>query len=309
MTSTGPLPPSERPDGVSPTVLAVIGIVAALVLIGVVALVLTADDGDDVAIDGELQATPLASASDPSAAPTPTPTAVTTATPSSTATPTPTPTPTGPREPTDSDGAAYATRITPPGAQDGETLLADLDGDGRNEVVLVVRLGEQSLLQIGVWDGSAYDTVLRSEGGTAAEIIDVAVRDVNGTPESAEIVVRQRSGTQGESISLWGLSFGAYAPLEAADGCWSGSHTYGITGATIDADRSEIVATCDGSPDPIPAWPSDVYRWDPELETFAFERRIQPVSATPTPTPTVTPSKSEDDDPVETEPVPTAQPD
>ena len=294
--STGPLDPADRPDPpVSPALVATIGGLAALLVIGIIAVVLNSDGSSDVVIDGQLTATPVTSASatgDPAGTPTPTPT------PTATPTPTPTPTPTGPREPTDTDGGAFAEDSTPPGATDARTVLADLDGDDRNEVVLVVRLGGSSLLQVGVWDGNAYDNVLTDEGGTAEEIVDIAVRDVNRSPSSKEIVVRQRNGTEGESISLWGVVDGVYEPLEAVGGCWDESHTYGITGATIDVEEGEIIATCDGSPEPTVAFPSDIYRWDDAEQAFVYVETRSPAQATPTPTatPNATVSPSPGDD-------------
>ena len=303
--STDPLPPPERvggpggPGGLGPGVLAAIGTVAGLLLVAVVALVLTSRDGGDVAVDQPLTATPVASATVPPATPTPTPTP----SPSATASATPTPTPTGPREPTDTDAASYAASVTPPGAEDPRTLLADLEGDGRDDVVLVLRLGGTTLLQVGRWDGEAYQTVLRSEGGSADELVDVAVRDITRTPATREIVVRQRSGDDGESVSLWGVLGGSVGPLEAIGGCWAGSHTYGIVGVTVDPQEGELVATCDGSPAPIASWPSDVYGWRADVEAFVYVETRGGSEPTPTPTPTPTLV------PPDLVPVPTAEPD
>lgn len=297
--STGPLDPIDRPDeGVSPALVATIAGLAALLLIGIVALVLTG--GDDSGTTIEVTATPFASidgAPSPTALPTPAPSA----TPTSTPTPTPTPTPSEPREPTDRDVAAFAEANTPPGADNVSTVLADLDGDSRNEVVHVLRLGTTTLLQVGVWDGFAYVTGLTSEGGVAEQIVDVAVRDVNLTPRTREVVVRQRNGAEGESISVWGVAptqdggTVGLTELEAQGGCWDGSHTYGITGVTIDVDEARITATCDASPDPVASFPSDIYEWDDEAQAFVYvqTRGLPTETPTPTPSPTASPEASE----------------
>lgn len=256
----------------------VIGVVAGIVvvLLGLITFgLLTGDDPDEVAIDGRLSATPVTTATedsdggdqtavpadptdDPNAAPAPAP-----------ADP---PEPEGPREPTDSDAADFAEVLIGDDMQDAEVVLADLDDDGRNEVVVASILGGQSRIDVAGWDGQSYALTYSDQGAVAEAIASVSVRDINGTPDSAEIVVRQTSGAQGESVSLWGLRDGEVVPLDAVDGCWDRDNTYGIVGVTLEDYR--ITATCDGSPDPIVAWPSDVYLWEPEFEAFVYSQTL-----------------------------------
>ncbi|MDQ3432190.1 MAG: hypothetical protein M3467_08215, partial [Actinomycetota bacterium] len=73
------------------------------------------------------------------------------------------------------------------------------------------------------------------------------------------VVTLQSVGASGQSLSVWGIREGRYVRQRAKGGCWTGSHTFGIVGATIELGR--ITASCDGSPLPRPAWPSDVYEW------------------------------------------------
>ncbi|WP_108666679.1 FG-GAP repeat domain-containing protein [Euzebya rosea] len=275
---------TERP-GTDPRVVGVItGVVVVLLVLVVVGLVTAGNDGDEIAIDGQLTATPVTSATDATEAQA-TETAPTAPEPgeeSTTAGATPPPATaepsgddgdtTGPvdtdGEPTDGDAAAFVESLTAGEVDSSDVVLADLDADGRNEVVVAGLLGGRSRIDVARWNGTTYVLADSGEGGSAEAIESVRVADVNSTPDSAEIVVRQTSGGQGESITLWSLVDGEVVPLRAAGGCWDGSHTYGIVGAEIRDGR--ITATCDGSPDPIVAWPSDVYEWAPEDGVFLY---------------------------------------
>ena len=275
---------TERP-GTDPRVVGVItGVVVVLLVLVVVGLVTAGNDGDEIAIDGQLTATPVTSATDATEAPT-TEAAPTAPEPGEESTTAGAPAPpatvepsgddgdtTGPAdtdgEPTDGDAAAFVESLTAGEVDSSDVVLADLDADGRNEVVVAGLLGGRSRIDVARWNGTTYVLADSGEGGSAEAIESIRVADVNDTPDSAEIMVRQTSGGQGESISLWSLVDGEVVPLRAAGGCWDGSHTYGIVGAEISDGR--ITATCDGSPDPIVAWPSDVYEWAPEDGVFLY---------------------------------------
>lgn len=257
---------------------ALLGGVLGLVVVAVVGLVIALGmrGGADVELVAPLTGTPVASASPvQTATATTTVTAAVPTTSPSGVTPTrPTATPTGPRPPTDADAAAYAAQAAPAEATASQTFVADLNGDEVSEVVLASIVGGFTRLDIASWTGTAYAPTFTGEGG-AAEVLDhLSVRDINGSPESQEIVTTQSIGTQGRSISVWGWDGSAYVPHRAVDGCWDGSHTYGIVGATLADQR--ITATCDGSPLPQPAWPSDIYGWDPALDAFAYLRTVPP---------------------------------
>lgn len=278
--------PRRRPtDGPRPADPRVLGIIAGIivVILGVIIanVVFSGDDTSEVGVDGDgLTATPITTATEgtavpstPAPDPTPTPTPSPGATATATAVPDPDPTEQGPREPTDADASDFAAALLEGDEGDGEFVLADLDTDGRNEVVVATRLGGRSRVDIATWDGSAYRLWFSGEGASADALAGVEVRDINGVPETPEVVVRQTSGEQGESITVWGMRDGQMVPYTAVDGCWDGSNTYGIIGASIADTR--ITATCDGSPLPTAAWPSDIYVWDIELEAFAYERTVE----------------------------------
>lgn len=219
----------------------IIGVVTGLLLVGLIVVVVVSrgsDDTDPVA-DGGLTATPVSSATEAGT------------------------TEAGPVE-----------ELTIQGASDIEGDSADLDGDGVEEVVVVGVVGGRTRLQVMRREGDGLLIDFEGEGGSAESIAGLALLDVDGTADTIEIVVTQTSGTEGESTSLWGLQDGAWTPLAARGGCWDGLHTYGIVGVAVEPQR--ITATCDGSPDPIVSWPSDVYVWDTQVEAFAYESTLQP---------------------------------
>ncbi len=129
----------------------------------------------------------------------------------------------------------------------------------------------RSHLDVARWSGVDYvpQPLVIAEGGPADQVT-VAVRDINGTPESREIVLRQSTAAGGDSVSLWGLDpSGAVVALVAVLGCFDGSHTYGADGAVLQGQR--ITARCDDSPAPPDEWTADVYTWDPEVGSFVYE--------------------------------------
>lgn len=162
------------------------------------------------------------------------------------------------RDPTDSDAAAFAAGYRPPGEQT-RSVQADVDGDGRNEVVFASIAGGSSRIDIAAWDGAAYRVVLVDQGGFAERLDGFLVRDFTAD-RTREIVTIQSVGAQGQSLSVWGHDGRRYARQPAQGGCWDGSHTYGSTGARIEPTR--ITATCDAPERPLAAQPSDVYEWD-----------------------------------------------
>lgn len=251
----------------------IIGVLAGVLvfLVAVLAIVLSArSDDDGLAGQPETTASPTSPAGTAAPTPNPTPTATTTPTPTPTATPTPTPrtTPTD-REPTDADAAAFSTSYEPPGATDAQAVTVDANADGRPEVVVVSLAGGLTRLDVAAWDGQAYEVVFTDQGGPAQRLEDFTVTDVNDD-DVPEIVTRQATGSEGASLSLWAWNGEEFARQSAVGGCWDGSHTYGIVG--VDLARGQIAATCDASPLPAAAWPSDVYEWDSDAWTYARTR-------------------------------------
>lgn len=157
-------------------------------------------------------------------------------------------------EPSDEDVDAFEQAHGPADI----TATGDIIGDAADEVVLASVRNNAVVIVVGMWDGQAYLPTFRNEGGPAQRVTALTVADRNGVPGS-EIVTEQRAGTQGRSLSVWGPAGGDLRPQSAKGGCWDGSSTYGIAGATISDGR--IAATCDGSPDPPETWSSDIYEW------------------------------------------------
>lgn len=232
---------------------ALIAAASALALVVVVLFVLNRE-GDGPAVD-------------PSPDPSGTPSA--SVSPSDSVSPTTEPSPTAsPRPATDADAAEFSEGFRPDGAQAVQSATADIDGDGEKEVVFASIHSDASRIDIARWDGRAYRVVYTGEGGGAERLDGFTVTDYTGD-DTREIVTIQSIGAQGQSLSIWGWNGQAFAPQRAAGGCWDGSHTFGVTGAAI--ERGEIRATCDGSPLPTAAWPSDIYAWDAERGGWAYD--------------------------------------
>ena len=139
-----------------------------------------------------------------------------------------------------------------------KSAVGDVTGDGVDEAVLASVRNNAVSIVVGTWDGEAYQRTFTDAAGPAQRITRVRIEDLNGKP-GAEIVTEQASGTQGRSISIWGRGRGGVQRQTAKGGCWDGSSTYGIAGATVANGR--ISATCDGSPEPESSWSSDIYEW------------------------------------------------
>lgn len=183
-----------------------------------------------------------------------------------------TPVPTGPRDPTPADAAEFAADFRPEGADGLRSVAADVNGDGVNEIVFAAIVADVVRLDVAAWNGETYEIAYTGQGGAADEISGFTVRDITGDGPTREIVTSQNVGAQGQSVSIWGWDGAAIAPQTAQDGCWTGSNTYGIIGARV--GRGRIEATCDGSPLPTAAWPTDVYLWDGAA--WAYDSTIDP---------------------------------
>lgn len=237
--------PSEPEGGRAPqTRPAMIAAVSVAALVVVVLFVMNRE-GDGPAVDPS----PTASTATPSDS----------ASPAEDATPTEDATDDTARAATDADAAEFSEGYRPDGAQAVQSATADVDGDGEKEVVVASIHSDAARIDIARWDGRAYRVVYTGEGGGAERLDAFTVADYTGD-DSREIVTIQSIGAQGQSLSIWGWNGQAFAPQRASGGCWDGSHTLGVTGAAI--RRGEIRATCDGSPLPTAAWPSDIYTWD-----------------------------------------------
>lgn len=174
-----------------------------------------------------------------------------------------------PRAATDADAAQFSESYRPFGAQAVQSVTADVDGDGEKEVVVASIHSDASRLDIARWTGRSYEVVYTGRGGGAERIDDFKVTDYTGDGVR-DIMIMQSVGAQGHSLSVWGYNGQAFAPQRATGGCWDGSHTYGVIGASIRS--GEIRATCDASPLPTSAWPSDVYRWNAQAGGWTYER-------------------------------------
>lgn len=267
-----------HPDGPSVVVLIAVSALVLVLAVGVLVVVALRDrGGSSVAQDGV--AAPPSAVATPAVAATRTatvrPTPVT-ATTSATGAPDDPGLPVGgedatAREPSPGDAADFAVTFRPEGATSSEAVAADLDGDGSEEVVVASVVGGRTRLDVARWSGTAYELtpVQPVEGGPADALERVAVRDIDGTPDTREIVTYQTAAPDRRSLSVWAWDGTAVVGLEAVEGCWAGSHTYGVVGATLQSTR--ITASCDGSPEPQSEWPSDVYVYDPEQGTFVYE--------------------------------------
>ena len=229
--------------------------VAAVVVAVLFAYLLTRPEtAQDVVIaPSPTAAATLSEATEASEPPTPrpTPTAAETTSPTEATEP---PSEAAPPQPTEADLAAFAAAEGPA----EKSAAGDVTGDGVDEAVLASVRNNAVSVVVGTWDGQAYQRTFTDAAGPAQRITAVRIEDVNGRP-GGEIVTEQAAGTQGRSISLWGRGHGGVQRQEAKGGCWDGSSTYGIAGATVADGR--ITATCDGAPEPESSWTSDIYEW------------------------------------------------
>ena len=209
--------------GPTPLAVGLIAFVVAAVAVGVVALLLTGDQGGEVVVEPGFTATP-----------------VTTAAPAETTA----------AEPGDAGDAAgpdervaadFVATYAVDGASQTEAVVADLDGADPDEVIVASVVGGRVRVDVAAWQVTAYEVVFSGDGGSADELADISVRDVNATPQTREIVTTQTVGTAGQSLSVWGWDGSAFVPHRAVDGCWDGSNTYGIVGAALQNER--ITAT------------------------------------------------------------------
>lgn len=265
-------------DGRGPSGI-LIGILAGILvfLLLVWALIQFGGPEDEIAVEPTLTGSPVPGL-------TPTPTLALTATPTPTTGPaptaTPTPTPSATAEPTPTEGSqrdpaaaaeAFAEGYEPPGAEIQMTLIDDLDDDDVSEVLISSVAGDVTRLDVAAWDGEAYTVVATDQGGPADRTGRLVAETFTGDA-TVSIVVEQSRGAQGASLSLWAWDGRTLVRQEAVGGCWGGSHTYGVVGAHV--EDGELTATCDGSPLPTAAWPSDIYLWDGDA--WAYDRTREP---------------------------------
>ena len=215
----------------------------------------------------EAQPSPTGSASPTTMMMSPSPTASASPDPASE---TPSPTETGPRQATDTDRARFVAEYQPEGASNLQHVADDLDGDGTAELLFAyVRGGQVAHVDVAWWTGNAYEVVFADDGGEATRIDRLSVDDVNA--DGATELVTSQSGPDGQgSLSIWQVAGPKQVvPLAARGGCHAQSHTYGVTGASLedrDADGAdEVYATCpDGSIDRY-RWEAGSYRHAPQL--------------------------------------------
>lgn len=250
--------PAE-PRGPRPALLWGLGAGVAVLAVITVVVLLGGPDEDPVA-QGSDEPT-IAPTQTQTATPEPTETPSPTQAPTSEPSPTPsepseTPSPTEPaeREPTNADAEQFASANQPA----DQVTTGDVTGDGVDEVVVARVRNHSAQIVVGSWDGRAYVRTFTDSGGSASKLEALEITDYNGEP-GGEIVTTQAVGEAGRSISVWGRARDEVQRQEANGGCWDGSHTYGVDGATIEQGR--ITASCDTSPLPGQFAPRDVYEW------------------------------------------------
>ena len=246
-------PPRRRAPGRGGSVIG--GVVAALILAGFVALG-DARPGRDGAGPGEA---PAAAATETGASTSPTGAA--TDPPSDAGVDDPTDDVSAPTQPPSLPTEAEVRR---PRAVDVRAFLSAYDArHGSGYQPVAVDTDRDGL--------DAYEVVFSDEGGTADRLEELFARDLRAGA-GLEIGTRQSTGTEGSSVSLWGLDDGRWAREAADGGCWDGSHTYGLSGAVVQPGR--ITATCDAFGATSGARPSDVYVWDGR--TWAYRKTVEP---------------------------------
>ncbi|MGH8902567.1 MAG: hypothetical protein ACRDYA_13035 [Egibacteraceae bacterium] len=171
--------------------------------------------------------------------------------------------PPDPREPTAAEAAEFAASYQPPAATAKRMAAANANVDGRHEIVFASIAGGVSRIDVAAWDGHAYQIVAMAQGGPAAEIVDLQIRDAT-RDRVPEIIVTQRA-KQAESVSIWGWDGATYAPQVAHGGCANGRNTFGVNGAEVGVGT--IIATCAASPEVR----KSVYTWNRRAKTWVVE--------------------------------------
>jgi hypothetical protein len=251
------------------------GVGAGVAVLGVITAVTVLGGPDDQPVAG-VSEEPTATATA-----TPEPTQSPTAAPTATATAEPTPSESQepseePSEPSESPSPTEAPAreadqedvdrfVAAKGPAD-EVAVGDVTGDGIDEVVLARIRDHSTFIVVGFWNGSAYGRAYKDQGGSGGRLESLQITDYNGVA-GGEIVTEQASGEAGSSISVWGRDGDRVTRQAAKGGCWDGSHTYGVEGASI--EQGEITATCHTSPLPGQVTPRDVYEWRGTRWTYA----------------------------------------
>lgn len=171
-----------------------------------------------------------------------------------------------PREPSDTDRARFVADYRPGGVSDVQAVAADLDGDGRREIVFAYVVDAEGRTQVDVasWTGTRYAITVRVPGGPADDLRDLRVGDLNADSR-VEIAVIQTVGTTARSVTLWAATGTGLVALSAVGDCFHGTNTYGqsdVELADTDGDgTAEIRAACGPAGVPAFLWPTAVYRW------------------------------------------------
>ncbi len=175
------------------------------------------------------------------------------------------------RQPGASDAAAFLAAHPPAQGpeRDGapRSVVADLNSDGADEVLVASLRDGSGVLEVASWDGTGYRVVFASSTGAAQRLLELRVADVAGDARP-EVGVRTGigedpalggTGPTGERLALFGSVGERFGPSVGVGGCWDSSFVYGATGAVIAG--GELRATC--PPDPATGAPrTDVYVFD-----------------------------------------------
>jgi hypothetical protein len=190
--------------------------------------------------------------------------------PSSPATPGPSRSPSSspvPHEPTDAERARFIRRHQPEGAVGLESVSVDLDGDAPLEIVVtyVVEAQRRSHLDVADWTGTEFAITASEPGGSAEQVADVRIDDVNGDGRT-EIAVFNRVAAA-RSMTLFAVGDGGVlVALAGVGGCDDGSATYGDGEVALrdlqGGPELEIRALCEAEQRPRELWPWAVYVWD-----------------------------------------------
>ncbi len=225
------------------------------------ALLLGACGPDVPVVRVEAQPSPTTSPTEVEVTPSPSPTSTS---------PSPTASETTPRPATDTDRARFVAAYAPESASHLQHVATDLDGDGTEDLLFAyVRGDRMAHVDVAWWNGTGYEIGFADDGGDATRIDRLRVEDVNDDGRT-EVVTSQSGADGAGSVSVWQVT-GAQqlGRLPAAGGCAGGSHTYGVTGATLedrDADGvDEIYATCPDGTTARYRWETGAYRHAPQL--------------------------------------------
>lgn len=133
----------------------------------------------------------------------------------------------------------------------------DLDGDGVDERVSAMLIGNQVRVEVERRANGGWSVVDRAYGPVADRLAQLGVSDFTGDGRP-DVHTRQRVATHGESATFWTWS-DRLVPATASGGCWEGGNTIGLVGVQL--RPREVVALCRDDDLPPSLWSSATYEW------------------------------------------------